>query len=238
MRLRLLVTPMSLPITINTNQGFQRVFRSLQTLPHVLTGQAPDPSRIREAFLSFFVHHLLRRICQAYLEKSRSHSDDLGYRWKPLAPATVAAKLRSRYSRPPVPTDFLSSPQKALWTRFYNQALKQYSNDPGAARQVAWKKLQLSKLPTGVAINIETGRLLASLQPGEVSNGRYLPPTEQTLRFNGSGVELRSLVPYALYVHRRRRLYPPARAMRPWVCGAALLALRDVANAQLREELT
>lgn len=70
--------------------------RALRSLPQILSGRAPDPFGIaRQVQLRLGVA-LLSKVQQAFLVKSRRGTGDDGVKWAELAPATIAARTRTR----------------------------------------------------------------------------------------------------------------------------------------------
>lgn len=86
---------------------------------------------------------LLSRIYKAFIIKSQGGTDECGERWVPLAPATIAKRLRKlRPTREQDrPSSALSFEQKEKWWACYRSALAKYK-DKSTAAKIAWSLLK------------------------------------------------------------------------------------------------
>ena len=129
----------------------------------------------------------LSRAQRAFLVKSGGGTDETGARWKPLAPATVAKRLRKREKTKEQerPSSALSASFRELWWDFYRRALWRFKEKDIAAR-VAWAQIKrLGGLPHydkygafGVPILRDTDALFMSLIPGASHNIFRVKPGE------------------------------------------------------------
>ncbi len=132
---------------------------------------------------------LLRRIKEAFIEKSRGGTDDAGDSWAPLSPKTIMRRLRrgkggrtaTEKKRPDHPSQALSESQRNRWWELYKQGLNRYRDkDHGATKATkasaakrAWFILKQEGAQTllqkygnaKVDILRDTGLLLNSLSP-------------------------------------------------------------------------
>lgn len=220
----------------------------LRQLPQFFSGRKIDAkgSQYTRIFLAAFTQNLFQSIHAAYLVKSRGQSDELGNQWKPLAPSTIRRKLASQARRGPITYDFLTTKQTGLWKRLRSTYSRQLvakgmglRDADHKARRMAWKRLR--DTPTGqsstVPIGIETTALITSLQPGSRVGGRYYPAPKQIYRPTRSGVRIGSEVKHAPHFHKRRRIWPAARRMRPWLNRAARAGLSAI-TTQLSKDVS
>lgn len=83
-------------------------------------------------------------------------------------------------------------------------------------------------------INRRTDRLLNSLKPAEINYYHYRPPKDQVFRVQRKAVVVGSSVPYAKFVHAKRRLWPSMYKMRGWL-RRAVVAGRDMVVLTLQK---
>jgi len=79
--------------------------------------------------------------------------------------------------------------------------------------KTAFKKLSRSekmqfRMNRNVPINIDTGKLVKSLKPGRVVDGKYIPVTNQKVEANSRGIKIELKLPYADDVQRERPYVP------------------------------
>jgi len=111
-----------------------------------------------------------------------------------------------------------------------------------------WKPLAASTRQSGLrgkrallqgkrGILIKTGRLEESLRPGAATGDFYQKPRDQIVKLERGSISLGTGVPYARFHHLgtrripRRRLWPSAASMRPWVRDAAAYAAEMLARS-------
>ena len=68
------------------------VTRIALQLAQVLAGRQPDTHGVARGFLLSLGFAALSDIKEAYIVKARGGTDEMGIKWKPLAPATIAAR--------------------------------------------------------------------------------------------------------------------------------------------------
>lgn len=83
-------------ISIKTRLSRLKVAGFFRELPAILSGTAPDPHGVRNAFLGAFCRSMFQSISKAYVAKSKGGADDLGNTWNPLKPKSIAYRLRPK----------------------------------------------------------------------------------------------------------------------------------------------
>lgn len=232
------------------------VFRRL---PGYLSGRLPDVHGIGKSFKTAFGVALLDQIHRAYIVKSEGGTDDLGQKWKPLAPSTIA-------QRPIAPGDIgrlgiggrgqrayknrvrglLTAQQDKVWRAIffhtYNKLRLKIGDRAAKAKaaEFAWAYVKKrmgaqTKLATlgkrDVLINRITDNLLRSLEPGTLTLDNYNKPADQIFETKLNSVRLGSKVKYAVNVHKLRKFWPDsASTMRKWYVVATARATQHLAT--------
>lgn len=195
----------------------QTLRQLLASLPAILAGDgsAGQAQRIREAVLKAGAVEMLAIIKDAYMAKARGGTDEAGIRWAELKPETIAyhrrhpglnarrgkAAKKGREMRP-----LLTDAQDRVWRAVYASSLGR-TRDRAQSAASAWAVVKAMGGKTilkeygsqPVEIGRDTGRLLASLSPGQ---------QDCLLSVLGSRVTVGSNVEYAGHFHRRRPLWP------------------------------
>lgn len=212
--------------------------RELGKLQDVLVGRATDRLGIRGVFLANYTREMFKQIHRAFRQKSAGGSDELGDRWKPLKPETIARRPITRGQRTKLGLKsrsggrgLLTKKEDRLWRGVFWHNFSRLRADLGEgaakakAAQIAWGVLKARGAKTRIGtlgarrvpILIEGGRLEKSLRPGRVSGVLYQrPTTDQVFRLKRGEVSLGSAVEYSEKQHRTRRLWPSIRKMQPW----------------------
>lgn len=147
--------------------------------------------------------------------KSQSNPDRFGKTWKPLAPSTIRRKLGSQISR-------LNRARRERYERVFKdfsaQAGVGTGLSPSEARALARRAalVNIGEDPS-VPINIETGRLRRSLEPGWIGRAGYRPRKDQLFKASDQLFRFGTRVPYAKYVDRVRPIVPAAKNSAVWV---------------------
>lgn len=160
--------------------------RALRSLPAILAGRAPDPLGIARLVQLRLGTVLLSKILQAALVKSRRGTGDDGIKWAELAPATIAARTRTRAE---VRAFRLAKARNPRLT-----ALAFYGGRE-------------------VDIGADTRRMIRSLTPGV--DGAEPANPDQILRPGSGELVVGSNVPYAGAFHDGRDPHQPARPLWP-----------------------
>lgn len=217
----------------------------LRSLPSICAGKTRDHYGIGRAFRVQFGVTMLEQISKAFLVKSIGGTDELGDKWKPLAPATIAQRPVTAGEKKrlgitgPRERGLLTPDQNKLWKAIFASKLAKlatmlpYGEAKALAAKSAWGILKskgaLTKLAVlgnrQVTMLIVTGKLFKSLYPGYFLFGQsqnYVPGTDQVFRVDRPGIiELGSKVKYANHQHAMRPLWPDVRKQGPWLSKAA-----------------
>ena len=140
----------------------------------ILSGRLPDEARVGEGFRSAIGFGALTDIKEAFVTKARGGRDEMGIRWKPLKPSTIANR---RVGAGRQPTEIAE--RRRIQRRETNKALRRFrlSLPEGEARRRAnivggLRATQLTgktKIETlggrQVEILRDTGVLLNSITP-------------------------------------------------------------------------
>lgn len=171
--------------TIRVKLSRQRVKRVLRLLPRLLSGRVPDPTgRVIDLQIALGFA-LLQLFQEAYKVKARGGIDEAGDEWKPLAPSTIARRLR----RGRRPGDIQKL--RELWERF------------------GWGEFD----EAAVEILIDTGKLFRSLTPGVRSKDQVFEVRPGEIIVGTNAVSERGF-PYPAAHHHgtvnlpQRRLWP------------------------------
>lgn len=70
--------------------------RSLQRLPQILSGRAPDPHGLARGLQLRLGTALLSKVQQAFITKARGGTGDDGIKWEPLKYATIRARRKGK----------------------------------------------------------------------------------------------------------------------------------------------
>lgn len=218
----------------------------VKDLPGILSGKKVDRFRLFQVFWSAVARSMLRSVYDAYEVKSEGGVDELGNKWKPLSPRTIAA-------RPIRPIDrkefgigrtgnrgLLSPRENARWKGIFASTFARNATKLGEreaaqlASKTAWGilKSQGARLRSevlssrNVLILRLTNRLFRSLEPTQ-HRGVYRPRTDQIAEASPKSIKIGTLVPYAADVARARPIFPPS--MQVWIDRA----IQDGLNAVL-----
>lgn len=207
-------------------------------LREMLVGKAPDALGIAKGFTTCIGFAALSDVKDAFIEKARAGTDEMGVQWQPLKPATIARrrlgpddlkiptiKLRSdvvkRYIASKAGKELLARLMLSLSPEQAKSRVRQI------AGQLATGKTGLNKVETlgyrTVEILRDTGVLFNSMSPGVLSSvgpdASYTKPTakggdQQIFNVRPGAVVVGSNVPYAA-THQYGRGHVPQRKMLP-----------------------
>lgn len=202
--------------TVHAGGAYDDVREALQSVPQeVWRGAGAD------ALLQRVGMALLGHIKRAYVTRARGGTDEAGYRWAPLKPATIAygrgGYSRAERGRNARPSRGLDARQQERWWALYRQGLAIYDGDKGAAAKRAWGILKGEGATT--LFDKYSGRIVEILR----STGR-LYNSIQVLETGPGSVTIGSNVAYAAAHHNgvpgklpQRRLWPePSSWPRAW----------------------
>lgn len=222
-------------ITRKTRLSEQQVRNLVNSLPSIIDGTQKDRFGIRSTFMGTVAHHLFSKIHEAYMDKSRGQSDELGNRWKPLKESTKIARLSKPHVKRKLGLQnrkrgLLTSSQDKSWRQLYAQVLSNLMNqgvDYFTARDIAagtaWNALKAAGALTRASlakqvftpIMIDTGRLVGSLAPSKGSGSYYRPSKDQVYETPPGELVLGTKVEYAEKASEERPIWPDN--IDPWV---------------------
>ena len=175
---------------IGTRQDVSRIAR---TLGGILSGREPDQHGIGQGFRSALGFGALTDVKEAYITKARGGTDEMGIKWPPLAPATIANRRVGNPRGQEAKSEAIRTRER-IRKREYKKALKRYmlSDLPEHEQK------RRAKIVAGLKATAETGKtkvqtlgdrdveilrdtsvLINSLSPGEFTSGQYTLPTEE-----------------------------------------------------------
>lgn len=179
---------------------------------------------------------ILKKIRDAFIIKSKGGTDESGDRWAPLAPSTIAQRLRKKSG---LKADKSKQAVSDSWRQYYIQGLMRHKGNKAHAARFAWLKVKAAghkpiapRLASNIDILRDTGLLLRSLSPGERS-------PEQVFVVHGGKVILGTTRKGAMAHHKgmigklpQRRLWPsPQHWSASWkrdIVRAARQGIQDV----------
>ena len=174
-----------------TFRGTKSELMELATgLGEVLAGNAPDSLGIAKGLATVLGFAALSSIKDAFIIKSRGGTDEMGIKWPPLSPATIAARKVSREEEKSSPD---IKDRQAVARREEKKRMRTLppGMNPKEARAIARRYGQIKATrETGrkkievlgfrqVNILRDTGKMFNSLQPGRLNGSSYSPPTDE-----------------------------------------------------------
>jgi hypothetical protein len=212
--------------------------------------------KLRRKFFGRYAESLFTDIHKGYLAKSTGSSDELGERWPPLQPATIAARpvTRADIQKWNIASNrqrgLLTPKENAVWRKIFKLKFDQlfwgnvtHDEAKRSAAKYAWwwlkrfgAKTKKETLGTrNVPILIDTGRLEKSFRPGRMAHWSYVKYNkDQIYEIHGQQMTIGSKVPYGKY-HQEGTKHMPARppipapkAMKRWTLRAARKASESI----------
>lgn len=208
----------------------------------VLRGESRKYRAVYTIYNAILLQEVMKRVNISFWTRAKGGTDDLGNKWKPLAPSTHAYKPLSPMEKKTYSLDgkrtrgLLTPALDKVWRLTFFIQLKQLSRKMGEneakeeAAKRAWEKVKLLGAETKIGlgritdINIRTGALVAATYPGSVANNRYYPPKNQIVEVRPRGsVKIRFALPYAKEVDKVRPIIP--EDISPWIQEAHDVAI-------------
>lgn len=233
-----------------------RVHEIVANIGKYTSGRLPDIYGIGRAFKLHMIHGMYVRIARSFDIKSWGGTDDLGMRWRPLKKSTIAYRpaTRAEYRRAGVRkgsrgilTEDQNRQWKAIFWHFFTKLQFKLGDAKAKARaaKIAWAIMKSRGAKTmlevfgnrRVPIHKVTLRLRNSLEPGRLGPLSYAAPAEQVVGLRRGGIEIGSKVPYAKWVHKRRKLWSEGRRLGKWMSQASADATAGI-TAALQAALT
>lgn len=218
----------------------------IRDLPAILSGRKADQYRLFSIFWSHVARSFLQSVYTAYEAKSLGGSDELGNRWKPLSPKTIAMRPITKEDRAQFGIGrlsgrgLLSSRENRRWKGIYASVFRRTKEELGEreasalAAKTAWGilKAQGARLRTevlgsrNVLIMRLTQRLFRSLRP--TTQIPYRPRADQIYDARNGSFQIGTSVPYAVDVAKDRPIFPAH--MEPWIQKAIDSGIQAVLN--------
>ena len=215
-------------ITVDASLSREKLGALCEHVYNCIAGREADTYGIAKRFWSAFAYSMFKSIWEAFLDKRDHKRDELGNRWKDLAPSTKAySRMDARKDltlQGPKTRPTLTPEQDRVWRgRFYGiyKRLAVHMQEKEAksiASSAAWDYVKkqmgadtLINMLKNKAIPIlhRTGALQRSLFPAPLSSGEYTPLDAQQVYQQGRGIlTLGTKVPYAADVDKERPLWP------------------------------
>jgi hypothetical protein len=208
----------------------------------VLKGEVRKYKSVSTIYNAVLAREIMVRVNISFWARAKGGTDDLGNKWKPLAPSTHAYKPLSPMEKNTYSIGgkrvrgLLTPAQDKIWrTTFaiqYKRLLRKMGDEEAKeeAAKRAWEKVKSLGAETKIGlgretdINIRTGALVAATYPGKVANNRYYPPKNQLISVKPrGGFRIRFLLPYVDAVDAVRPIIP--EDITPWVVEAHDVAI-------------
>lgn len=224
----------------------------VQAVVDSLTGANGENADLAVAVKNAVGFEALADVTDDFLVKSRGGTGVDGVKWAPLAPATLAYGRRAPRGRGFAPggkDGLLTAAQLQRWRDIYGSRLERLalSLPPGDASSfaaaIAWTEIKKEGGKTKIGeyanrpheIGRDTGVLLNSLSPGELSATTYTNPTteggsDQVFQPLENGVVVGTNVAYASAFAKKRPIVP-SRIPQSWLDGWVRVANRALAAA-------
>lgn len=208
----------------------------------VLRGDIRKYRSVHTIYVAVLAREIMARVNISFWARAKGGTDDLGNKWKPLAPSTHAYKPLSPMEKGDYKLNgkrergLLTPAQNRKWSRIFAIQLRRLSRKMGEteakkeAAKRAWTILIQEGAETKIGlgritdINIRTGALVAATAPGKVANNRYYPPKNQliTVKPRG-GIKINFSLPYIEEVDAVRPVIP--ERIDQWVMEAHDIAI-------------
>lgn len=224
--------------TITFNGTTEQARERLALLGLVLSGQSNEAPQIHQRFLLAMGLALLGNIKSAYVVKARGGTDEMGIKWAPLQPQTIAnrrvgprdTRTRKGASKQDADRAQLIKEREKIRKREYKKILKRLgarmpikqakTRASRAAGQIATRITGKTKVQTlgsrQVEILRDTGVLLNSLTPADRNGDSYSPPPGQIMNVQQGAVAVGTNVLYAAtHQHGDKSRNIPARPFLP-----------------------
>lgn len=210
----------------------------------VLRGDVPEYRSVHLAYKNHFIAAFMYKVHLAFWVKAKRGTDDLGRRWKPLAPDTHKRKQLSPIEsgtfrvRGRLAPGTLTPSQLAEWKLeyivAYDNNIERGQTKKEARRLASWRAWRYikQKYPGKVNLdsegqrltdtNIRTGALVNAIRPGKVVNNRYYPPAHQIIGYDRrkESIDITIAIDYFEKVQSVRPVFPDVGIATPWIIFA------------------
>jgi len=206
----------------------------------VLTGKSYKYRSVHTLYKAVLLKEIMRRVNISFWARAKRGSDDLGNKWKPLAPSTHAYKPLSPIEKKTykignkLTRGLLTPAQDRIWRTIYARTLQRLekkgeSNAEKKAAERAWAVVKNRGARTKLGLgritdtNIRTGALVASTKDGAVANNRYYAPKNQRVTLGPRSINIKLVLPYAEDVDKVRPIIPDD--ISKWILEAHEIAI-------------
>jgi hypothetical protein len=208
----------------------------------VLLGKVYKYRSVANLYKARLIQELMRQVNRSFWARAKGGTDELGNKWKPLAPSTHAYKPLSPMEKKTYSLDgkrtrgLLTPAQDRKWRRIFAKNLKIFERkgDPDAKKKaaaIAWSVLISEGAQTLIGlgrvtdINIRTGRLVAATKEGSVANNRYYPPKAQKVKLSPRSIHIGFDIEYIKEVDAVRPVIPADISV--WILRAHEVAIPE-----------
>lgn len=208
----------------------------------VLRGEVRKYKSVSTIYNAVLAREIMVRVNISFWARAKGGTDDLGNKWKPLAPSTHAYKPLSPMEKNTYSIGgkrvrgLLTPAQDKVWRITfaiqYKRLLRKMGDSEAKeeAAKRAWEKVKSLGATTKIGldrqtdINIRTGALVAATYPGKVANNRYYPPKNQRIYVKPrGGFKIEFLLSYVDAVDAVRPIIPSD--ITPWIVEAHDIAI-------------
>jgi len=238
---------------IQTTRSAHFVKRIFNDIPDYINGTISDRHGIGRVFWHTMVRYLYTKIHESYAIRASGGTDELGNKWKPLSPNTIAQRPirkgelrklgiigKGKASFKSRQRGLLSPEENIAWKRKYSTVLFKLQTRMGEAKAkkiaagVAWNYVKSNGAMTkkeklgsrNVLIMRVTDAIFNSLKPSEGSANQYRPRKNQIYNLVNGKLEIGTTVEYAKYHNKSRPVIPDN--IDPWVEEAKDKAMENV----------
>lgn len=228
---------------VKTNLTKEQVKKLIRDLPGILSGRLPSQFGLHKIFWGAVAYSLFQSISEAYQEKSKGGTDDLGNSWDDLSQHTKAYQRDPFQNTPSMSLSrrakrnkktglgLLTPTQHKTWKNIfghvYHSNLERLGEEEAKklAGQLAWSRLKEMGAVTkwdvfgtrDLLILQDKGTLSSSLLPGKFdpASGYKKGNKNQVFTLRRGSIEMGSSVPYAEMHNKTRPIWP--EEMGPWL---------------------
>lgn len=233
-------------ILIRVKASTREVERLIKRIPSELASKSR--SDLNKCLTNHLAYQLFGRIEKSFRDKSDGGTDEFGKRWTPLKPETIAQRpitFKDEYDNRVKQGEkgLLTPGQLIQWKAIFRSVFVKLRLSMGddRAKALAGKSAWAIMKSKGAKTRIDvlgrrkvkilrvSDRLLDSVSQGKLNGNRYYKPHEQIFKNDDGELEIGTEVPYAKYLHNKRRIIPTLTDMQK--AGWIKKALYDSATA-------
>lgn len=217
-------------ILIRVKASTREVERMIKRIPQQLASKSR--SDLNKCLTNHLAYQLFGRIEKSFRDKSDGGTDEFGKRWTPLKPETIAQRpitFKDEYDNRVKQGEkgLLTPGQLAQWKAIFRSVFVKLRLSMGddRAKALAGKSAWAIMKSKGAKTRLDvlgrrkvkllriSDRLFDSISQGTLNGNRYYKPYEQIFKYETGELEIGTNVPYAKYLHKRRRIIPTLEDM-------------------------